>query len=103
MKTLFEIIECVKNDEPVDERELRSTIVVLDAMSTMDHLAFRDVDRSKNNHMAKNVYTDRLFRRWKIALNSQPENYLGPEGVPWSSAYQESRKRSLKLLEERER
>lgn len=86
-KTLFEIIEAVKTNQPVDEQDLRYALLAESYLANMaNSLLLRLYQKDKpplfdmliaNNHKANNT-----------SLNKPPKEWLGWDNDPDNPAYQ---------------
>lgn len=105
MRTLGEIIDAVKDGERPDYEELRYACCALDALLTFDGMALSDLAVAEQNkkkpilvYSAVYQYKER-FNRLKIALNTDPKNYIKWDNDPDNREYLKRREKSIKLVD----
>lgn len=107
MRTLFEIIELVKDGGKPDYEELLYSVIALDALWHFDHHAIHRMAHEKENFFNNPEYqSEESYRRLKAALDKDPKSYVGWGNDPKNPSYQEFRKWAInladKVLEEAE-
>ena len=95
MRTLFEIIEAAKSNQPLTVEEGRYAICCVDGLSTFDHNDIRRLAQGRGSAMQ---YAEDGHQRWHRALNMSPREYLGESYDPANLDYQSRRQVSLRLF-----
>ncbi|WP_417212091.1 hypothetical protein [Acinetobacter venetianus] len=104
-KTLAEVIEAVKSNEPLTDEELRMTVICLDMLMNFDFHAFMNLYKSEKESKTKRlVYSaiwqfENRFERLKRAMNQIPKIYVGENNDPKNPAYQKRRELSNKIVD----
>lgn len=101
MRTLYEIVEDVKDNKKPDYEELRYALLVYDFLFNMDHRVLREVLLSDNEipKFIKELKAQNSFDMAKTALNKSPKEYLGWDNDPENPDYQKFRHMGNKLLD----
>jgi len=97
MRTLYEIIECVKDGGKPGYDELRYALVALDALATFDRHDILIYGQAEHAAVAFKLKSTESFRRWKDALNKDPKAWLGPNHDPDTAECQRMRKISFAI------
>ena len=103
MRTLFEIIEAVKNNETLTEDEMRYSICAMDALMTFDRKSFMTLVEGEEKGKNKFIYSPTFqfkerFERIKSALNKSPKEWLGEDYDFKNEEYQKRRKSISKIF-----
>jgi hypothetical protein len=96
MKTLFEIINEVKDGGRPEYEDLRYALIALDALAYFDKRALMGI-QGKGNYTVD--YVAESFARWKVAFDKPPKEYVGKNNDPDNPAVQRRRRVALKLLD----
>lgn len=96
MRTLFDIIESAKSNQPMTTEEARCALCAMDGLSTFDRMAIRRLAAKDEGAMR---VAEGMHTRWHNALSLTPRAYLGETYDPANPDYQSRRKASLKLFE----
>ncbi|WP_195837984.1 hypothetical protein [Tissierella pigra] len=101
MRTLYEIIEDVKDNKKPDYEELRYALLVYNFLFNMDHRVLREVLLSDKEipKFIKELKAQNSFDMAKSALNKSPKEYLGWNSDPENPDYQKFRQIGNKLLD----
>ena len=104
MRTLFEIIEAVKNNEPVTEDEMRYSICVMDALMIFDRESLMTLVEGEEKGKNKFIYSPKFqlnerFERIKCALDKNPKDWLGDAYDFKNPEYQKRRENINKMFE----
>lgn len=101
MRTLFEIIEDVKDNKKPDYEELRYALLVYSFMFNMDHRNLREelLQEERTAKFIRELKAQNSFDMAKNALNKSPKEYLGWNSDPENPDYQKFRKAGDKLIE----
>jgi hypothetical protein len=104
MRTLFEIIEAVKNNETVTEDEMRYSICAMDALMVFDRESFMTLVKGEEKGKNKFIYSPKFqlterFERIKSALNKNPKEWLGENYDFKNPEYQKRRKSINRIFE----
>lgn len=95
MRTLSEIIEAAKVNQPLDIEEAQYAICALESLSVFDRNYIQKCQEKHDNKFFKPF--DECFNRWKTALNKSPKDWLGLEYDPKDPAVQKRRQISINL------
>lgn len=90
MRTLFEIIEAAKIGEPTTHEECLYALLAYSGLSHFDQSALRALGFQPSHFRTPQHEAEESFRRWKIALDKSPKDWLGPNNDP---ANEECRRR----------
>lgn len=101
MRTLFEIIESAKSGQMPTHEECYWAMLALSALHVFDHMdLIRFAGRGdKINPMFVKWHAEESVRRYNIALNKSPKDYVGPNDDPSNPDVQARRKIELKIFE----
>lgn len=101
---LYEIIESVKSNRPVNTENMVYAIMALDGFWFFDSHAIRDLAEAKRGNRLSVLNGDPIhqekesFRRAKQALNKDPKEWMGWSNDPKNLDYQKDRGIAKKLL-----
>ena len=102
--TLYEIIESVKSNEPVDREDMIYAILMLDSLWFFEKRVIRDLADAKRGTRIAMLNGDPLFqekesfRRTKTALDKNPKEWMGWDNDPKNPNYQRFRKSANELM-----
>jgi hypothetical protein len=105
MRTLFEIIDSAKSGEMPTHEECYWAMLAFSALHFFDHhdlekLARHEKETGKaNNLLGAMFYSEESLRRFQVALNKSPKDYMGKADDPSNPDVQARRKIGLKILE----
>ena len=101
MRTLYEIIEDVKDNKKPDYEEIRYALLVYNFLFNMDHKNLREelLSEKRSPEFVRKMKADNSFNMSKTALNKSPKEYIGSSD-PENPEYQKLRKIGSKLLDE---
>jgi hypothetical protein len=100
MRTLYEIIEDVKDNKKPDYEEIRYALLVYNFLFNMDHKNLRDelLSEKRSPEFIRKMKADNSFNMAKTALNKSPKEYIGSDD-PENPEYQKFRRMGNKLLD----
>lgn len=105
MRTLFEIIESVKNAQGAAIEELVFALLALDALYTFDRAKLRqlwkEVEKRSTDSTLRAIVSmsvDTSLKRVKKALNEDPKKWLGPDNIPGNPEYDKRRAAAIALF-----
>lgn len=101
MRTLFEIIEDVKDNKKPEYEELRYALLVYNFMFIMDHRNLREelLKEERPAKFIRELKAQNSFDMAKNALNKSPKEYLGWKDDPENPEYQKFRQMGNKLID----
>ena len=103
--TLYEIIQSIKLNKPVDTEDMKYAILMLDALWFFEKQSIRDLADAKRGDRLAILNGDPLhkekesFRRTKTALDKNPKEWLGWNNDPENPDYQKRIEIGNKILE----
>ena len=92
--TLYEIIESIKSNKPVNDEDMKYAILMLDSLWFFEKRAIRDLADAKRGTRIAMLNGDPLFqekesfRRTKTALDKNPKEWMGWNNDPNNPDYQ---------------
>lgn len=89
MKNLNQVIEAVKDEQPVNEDELRLAVVCLSALANMFFMKIVNASNSKYPKVILDAEAQRNF--YRAALTESMRTWLGADNTPGSEEYRMSR------------
>lgn len=100
MRTLYEIIEDVKDNKKPDYEEIRYALLVYNFLFNMDHRNLREelLKEERPAKFIRELKAQNSFDMAKNALNKSPKDYIGSDD-PENLEYQKFRKMGNKLLD----
>ena len=100
MRTLYEIIEDVKDNKKPDYEEIRYALLVYNFLFNMDHRDLRNelMSEKRGSEFIRKIKADNSFNMAKTALNKSPKEYIGSDD-PENPEYQKFRRMGNKLLD----
>lgn len=101
MRTLFEIIEEVKDNKRPDYEELRYALLVYNFMMFMDHKNLREelLSEKRSSEFIRKFKAQNSHDMFRNALSKSPKDYLGWNEDPENPEYQKRRKLSEKIYD----
>lgn len=101
MRSLFEIVEDVKDNKKPDYEELRYALLVYSFMLSMDHRHLREelLKEERSAQFIREMKAQNSFDMFKGALNKSPKDYIGWGDDPENPEYQKFRVMGGKLLD----
>lgn len=97
MRTLFEIIESVKDGERPYYEELRYALVALDNLAWFDRKDMTKLAVAENVPAVWGLKGNESFKRWKRAMGKDPKKWLGPGYDPDTAECQAMRKTAFAI------
>jgi hypothetical protein len=91
MRTLGAIIEAAKSGEMPSHEECYWAMLALDSLGTFDRMALMRLLKSSEVLTPEFQFSESA-RRLKLALEQDPQSWVGPESDPASEHYQNMRK-----------
>lgn len=82
MRTLFEIIEAAKGGDPTTHEECLYALLAYSGLSYFDSSALRKLAHEPSNFRTPQSEAEESHRRWKVALDKSPKEWLGPSNDP---------------------
>lgn len=104
-KTLSEVIEAVKSNQPVSDEELRYTVLCLDMMMQFDFRALMNLYKAEKENKKRNLVFSAVwqfeerFNRLKRVMGQIPKKYVGENNDPSNPEYQKRRELSKKIVD----
>lgn len=100
MRTLYEIIEDVKDNKKPDYEEIRYALLVYNFLFSMDHINLRKelLSENRSSEFIRKMKADNSFNMAKTALNKSPKEYIGSDD-PENPEYQKRRAIGNKLFD----
>ena len=100
MRTLYEIVEDVKDNKKPDYEEIRYALLVYNFMFNMDHRLLREelLEEERPAKLIREMKAQNSFDMAKNALNKSPKEYLGWNYDPENPEYQKCREMSNKIF-----
>jgi len=100
MRTLYEIVEDVKDNKRPDYEEIRYALLVYNFLFNMEHRNLREelLSEKRSPEFIRKMKADNSFNMAKTALNKSPKEYIGSDD-PENPEYQKFRKIGNKLLD----
>lgn len=107
MRTLYEIVEDVKDNKKPDYEEIRYALLVYTYLFNKEHRHYRDALLKINStpaHITTSEHIRELkaqnsFDMYKTALNTPPKEYLGWNNDPENPDYQKFREIGNKIID----
>lgn len=87
MRRLADILAAAKVGEPTTHEECLYALLAMDGLTTFDHtdlMAMAEDHRDGKSHklITPEFRWSESFRRWKMALDRSPRDWLGPDHDP---------------------
>lgn len=100
MRTLYEIIEDVKDNKKPDYEEIRYALLVYNFLFNMDHRNLRNelLAEPRSPEFARKLKAENSFNIAKSAMSKSPKEYIGSND-PENPEYQKLRKAGNKLID----
>jgi hypothetical protein len=99
MRTLFEIIESAKDGNMPTHEECYWAMLGLSALHYFDHSNLRTLCFKETiNPIIKKLKAEESFKRFQLALNKSPKDWVGWNNDPANPEYQKMRAVGTKLL-----
>lgn len=101
MRTLFEIIEDVKDGKKPDYDEILYSLLVYQNLFSMDHRNLREelMKEKVSPAFLRQMKVENSFNAYKNALNKDPKEFLGWNNDPENPSYQEFRKLGNEIVD----
>jgi len=98
MKSLFELIEDCKLNEPVDGQELRYAVI---ALTTLLNMASSKLMRfcTKDISSLDKMQIENFFNANRSAINKSPKDWLGWDNDPANPEYQSFHKMATNIVD----
>lgn len=100
MRTLYEIVEDVRDNKKPDYEEIRYALLVYNFMFNMDHRNLRNelLAEERPSKFIRELEAQNSFDMAKTALNKSPKEYIGGDD-PENPEYQKRREMSNKIYD----
>lgn len=82
MRTLFEIIEAAKGGDPTTHEECLYALLAYSGLAHFDASALRRIAFEPSKWNTPERQAEESHRRWKMALEKSPKEWLGPSNDP---------------------
>lgn len=82
MRTLYDIIEAAKIGEPTTHEECLYALLAYSGLAHFDSSALRQLAFKPSEFRTSEYQAEESFRRWKVALDKSPKDWLGPSNDP---------------------
>ncbi len=82
MRALFEIIEAAKIGEPTTHEECLYALLAYSGLAHFDSSALRQLAFEPSTFRTPERQAEESFKRWKMALEKSPKDWLGPSNDP---------------------
>lgn len=82
MRTLFEIIQAAKVGEPTTHEECLYALLAYSGLAYFDNEALRKLAFEPSKIRTAQGEAEESHRRWKVALEKSPRDWLGPSNDP---------------------
>lgn len=89
MRTLFDIIKAAEVGEPTTHEECLYAVLVYSALAHFDSMALRQLAFKPSKRRTPEYQAEESFKRWKMALEKSPKDWLGPGNDPANEACRE--------------
>jgi len=100
MRTLLEIIDSAKSGQMPTHEECYYAMLALSALHYFDHRALLGlVDEKHSQKWWIELQSDESFKRFKVALDKSPKDWIGWEEDPANPEYQQRRNIGIKLFD----
>ena len=100
MKTLFEIIDSAKDGKMPTLEECYYAMLALSALHFFDHRILQGLDKPKHQkEWWIKLQAEESFKRFKVALDKSPKDYVGWENDPANPDYQKRRNIGRKIMD----
>lgn len=86
MRTLLEIIEAAKVGEPTTHEECLYALLAYSGLAHFDSSALRHLAFEPSKFRTAESEAEESHRRWKVALDKSPKDWLGPGNDPANEA-----------------
>jgi hypothetical protein len=99
MRTLFEIIEAAKSNQPTTHEECFYALLAYAGLSYFDSSALRKLAFEPSKFLTPERQAEESHRRWKTALDKSPKDWIGWNNDPKNPDYQRFHKMAVKLFD----
>jgi hypothetical protein len=99
MRTLFEIIDAAKIGEATTHQECFYALLVCESLSYFDLESLRQFAFEQPKFRTLESAAEQSFKRWKLALEKSPKDWLGPNNDPTNEECRRRVKMSRRLFE----
>lgn len=102
MRTLSEIIDAVKSNQPSTHEECIYALCALDSLATFDKMDLMKMGSDEQDGKPRLwawMRYEESFNRWKLALAKSPREWLGDNNDPLNPAYQKRRRVANRILD----
>ena len=104
MRTLFQIIDGAKSGAMPSHEECYWAMLALSGLHHFDHndlikLAGREEESKGTHYIRAKWFAEESIRRFQIALNKSPKDYVGWEEDPFNPDVQARRRIFQKIME----
>jgi hypothetical protein len=82
MRTLSEIIDAAKSGEPTMHEECLYALLVCENLSCFDLRSLQRLAFEQPKFQTAENEAEESFKRWKLALEKSPKDWLGPNNDP---------------------
>lgn len=99
MRTLFEIIEAAKSGDVTTHEECLYALLAYSGLSYFDSSALRNLAFGPSKFRTPQFEAEESHRRWKLALEKSPKEWLGPDNDPANPECQRRRQLARKVFD----
>lgn len=98
--TLYEIIEAVKQNEPVDPEAVRYALLAMDSLHTFTKTDLRKLAMHPDKaHRRVQRMAEADFNRVKRAIDKDPKEWLGWDNDPENPEYRQRQAAAVELVQ----
>ncbi len=99
MRSLFDIVEAAKVGDPTTHEECLYALLAYSGLSYFDESALRKLAFEPSKFRTPQGEAEESFRRWKVALERSPKDWLGPSNDPANEECRERVRMARRLFE----
>ncbi len=99
MRTLFEIVEAAKANQPTTHEECLYALLAYSGLSYFDSSSLQHLAFEPSRFRTPEREAEESHRRWKMALNKSPKDWLGWNNDPKNPDCQRFHEVALKLFD----
>ncbi len=99
MRTLLEIIDTARDGNKPTHDECYWAMLALDALWHFDKRSLEQLAHEPNRFRTPQSEVEESFNRAKRALNTSPQEWVGPNNDPANPDYQKQRRAAFRILD----